>query len=115
MATYIVYDDEKYYMNRWRYQCFKCDSILETWNCNCKCGLIIIKNGQRTWPYIPVHDVSIWKTQTGKFLPQRILDDYFLSRKSNHTSTDTETSTSTSRGTNTWGINVQDGERGKSS
>lgn len=115
MASYIVYDKEKYFMKRWRYQCFKCDSVLETWNCSCKCGLVIIRNGQRTWPYIPVHDVSIWKTDSGKVLHQAILDEYFLRRETNHTSTDTETSTSTSRCSDTRGIDVKDSEGGKCS
>lgn len=96
MGTYILFDNEKYFMSRWRYQCFKCDGILETWNCSCKCGLIIIKNGQRTWPYIPVNDISIWKTESGKILNQPILDHYFLSRKAYQASTNTEPCTGTS-------------------
>lgn len=115
MGSYILFENEKYFMHRWRYQCFKCDSILETWNCCCKCGLIIIKNGQRTWPYIPVHDISIWKSQSGKVLHQSIVDQYFLRRESDHSCTDTETCTGTSGGSNTGGINVEDGEGSKCS
>lgn len=94
--SWINYNGEKYMMQQWRIQCLKCNSVLQSWDCRCNCGLVIIKNGSRTWPYFPTQDVSIWKSPTGKILPQRVLDHYFLSREADKTSTDTETSTSTS-------------------
>lgn len=93
---WIVYNQEEYRMEQWRVQCFNCESILETWNGCCKCGLIIVKEGRKTWPFAPTKDVSIWKSPTGKILPQNVLDHYFLSRKTDKTRADTETSTSTS-------------------
>jgi hypothetical protein len=99
--AYILHNDEKYVMKKWRIQCLKCSDILQTWDCTCFCGLIFIENGQRKWPYFPVKDVSIWTTTTGKILPQPILDHYFnLSRETNKASTNTETSTRASRSTN---------------
>lgn len=97
--AWINYNNEKYGMEIWRVQCLNCDDILQTWNCSCKCRLVVVKEGQRTWPYPPVKDVSIWKSPSGKILPQRVLDVYFLSRESDKTSTDTKPSTSTSRST----------------
>lgn len=97
--AWINYNSEKYSMTHWRVQCLNCDYILQTWNCSCKCGLVVVKEGQRVWPYPPIKDVSIWTSPSGKILPQNVLDTYFLSRESNKTSTNTETSTSTSRST----------------
>ena len=96
---WINYNDEKYTMNQWKVQCLNCDYTLQTWNCVCNCGLVVIKKGCRVWPYPPVKDVSIWSSSTGKILPQRVLDSYFLSRESNKSSTDTEPSTSSSGST----------------
>lgn len=115
MATYIPYQNERYFMNRWRIQCFKCDSILETLDCCCQCGLIIVKNGRQTWPYIPTRDVSIWKTLSGTVLHQSVVDRYFLSRETDHSGADTKAGARASRSTDTGGIDVKDSERGESS
>lgn len=115
MTTYIPYENERYYMNKWRIQCFNCDSILETFDCNCKCGSIIVKNGRQTWPYIPTRDVSIWITPSGTTLPQSVVDRYFLSREANHSRTNTKAGTSASGSTNAGGIDIKDGKGGKSS
>ena len=93
--AWITHNYENYKLETWKVQCLKCDDILQGWDGSCNCGLIIVKDGRRVWPYFPVKDVSIWKSATGKVLPQSVVDHYFL-RKSNKTSTDTETSTSTS-------------------
>jgi hypothetical protein len=94
--SWINYNGEKYMMKQWRIQCLKCDTVLQSWDCYCKCGLVIIKNGQRTWPYFPVRDISVWTNSNGYILPQSVLDHYFLSRETDKTSTNTETGTSTS-------------------
>jgi hypothetical protein len=96
---WITYNEEQYSMVEWRVQCLNCDSILQRWNGICSCGLVVVKDGNRVWPYPPVRDVSVWKSPTGRILPQRVLDSYYLSRESDKTSTNTETSTSSSRGT----------------
>ncbi len=98
--AWINYNDERFTLAHWRIQCLKCEDILQTWDCSCSCGLIIVRNGQKTWPMFPTRDVSIWKSRKGTVLPQHILDKYFrLGRESNKTSTNTETGTSTSRRT----------------
>ncbi len=97
---FIEYNGEKYFLAIWRVQCLKCDSVVQTWNGRCRCGLVIVKEGRKTWPYFPTEDVSIWKSRTGKILPQHVLDHHYLSRKAYKTSTNTETSTSTSRSSN---------------
>lgn len=93
--AWIDYNGEKYTMKHWKVQCLNCDYTLQTWNCVCSCGLVVIKEGQRVWPYPPVKDVSLWSSPSGKTLPQRVLDN-FLSREANKTSTNTKTSTGTS-------------------
>lgn len=93
--AWINYSNEKYFLKHWRNQCLKCDSVLETWDCVCSCGLVIIKNGQRTWPFFPTRDVSVWKSDSGNVLPQFVLDHYFLSREANKTSANTKASAST--------------------
>ena len=94
--AWIDYNGEKYTMAIWRIQCSNCSSVVQTWNGSCNCGIVKVKDGQRTWPYYPAEDVSIWKSPTGKVLPQRVLDTYFLRREANKTSTDTEPGTGSS-------------------
>ena len=81
----IDYNGEKYTMAIWRVQCSSCNSVVRTWNGTCNCGIVRVKEGRPTWPYFPTEDVSIWKSSSGKILPQRVLDKYFLSRKANKT------------------------------
>ncbi len=92
--SWINFSGDKYHFSIYRIQCLNCSSIVQGFEDSCSCGMILLKNGQRTWPYFPVRDVSLWKTRQGKVLPQPILDHYFnLRRESNKTSTNTETST----------------------
>lgn len=84
-------------MTQWRIQCLNCSYIVQGFEDVCYCSRVLLRNGQRTWPYFPIRDVSIWKTSTGKVLPQSIVDYYFnLSREPNKTSTNTKTRTLTS-------------------
>lgn len=92
--SWINFNGKQYSLSTYRIQCLNCSSIVQGFDDVCNCGLILLKNGQRTWPYFPVRNVSIWKTSKGNVLPQHVLDHYFnLSRKANKTSTNTETST----------------------
>jgi len=95
--AWIQYKNEKYMMHLRKLECLSCNSIVQGFDVVCGCSRVIIRNGQRTWPYFPVKDVSIWKSESGNLLPQEVLDYYFnLRRETNKTSTNTETSTSTS-------------------
>lgn len=95
--AWISYNDEKYIMTLRKLQCLNCHSVIQGLDGVCSCSQVIVKNGQRTWPYFPVKDVSIWKSSNGNVLPQKILDYYFnLRRETNKTSTDTEPGTRTS-------------------
>jgi hypothetical protein len=64
-------------MRQWKIQCLNCDSTLQSWDCSCDCGMVIVKNGQRTWPFFPVRNISLWTSPTGKVLPQHIVDHHF--------------------------------------
>ena len=98
--AWISYNDEKYIMVLRKLQCLNCGYEVQGLDGFCSCGCVIIRNGQLNWPYFPVKDVSIWKCNTGKVLPQEVLDHYFnLRREANKSGTDTKTSTSTSRST----------------
>lgn len=98
--AWIEHKNEKYIMTLRKLQCLNCGSIVQGLDGVCNCSRVILNSGQRTWPYFPVKDVSIWKSTNGNILPQEVLDSYFnLRRETNKTGTDTETSTSTSRST----------------
>jgi hypothetical protein len=98
--AWINYNNEKYTMHIHKLQCLNCSFIIQGFDVVCDCNRVIIRNGQRTWPYFPVKDVSIWKSESGNVLPQEVLDHYFnLRREPDKTGTDTKTSTRTSRST----------------
>jgi hypothetical protein len=94
--AWINYDGQKYTLEKWRLQCLNCHDVVQTWSGNCDCRLIVIQNGRRTYPYFPVHDVSIWLSKSGSVLPQSIVNKYFNLREPNKTSANTKPSTSTS-------------------
>lgn len=95
--AWINHAGEKYKLHHWKLQCLNCHDVVQTWNGNCLCGLVLVKEGRRSWPYFPVHDVSIWMSPSGAVLPQSVVDHFFnLRREPDKTGTDTETSTSTS-------------------
>lgn len=92
--SWIKFNGHIYQFSTYRIQCLNCSSIVQGFDDNCNCGLVVLKNGQRTWPFFPVKNVSIWKTFKGDILPQYVLDHYYnLSRETDKTGTYTETST----------------------
>ena len=92
--SWINFNGKRYSPFNYRIQCLSCSSIVQGFDDSCNCGLILLKNGQRTWPCFPVRNVSIWKSSKGDVLPQHVLDHYFnLSRETNETRTYTETCT----------------------
>lgn len=89
----ISFDDEIYILNTLRYQCLKCDQIVEKLFGSCKCGNLMIQRGQRKG-FHTVRDVSVWKSKSGKVLPQFILDRHFnLRGESDESGTHTESGT----------------------
>jgi len=72
----IYYNDDVYTLFKPRYQCLSCDQIVEQLFGTCKCGKVMIQRGNRK-DMSDTRDVSIWKSKSGKILPQRELDRYY--------------------------------------
>jgi len=94
----IGYKNEIYSLYVYRLQCIHCKTVADTLlRHRCRCGKVILDNGKFIGDPGTYKDVSIWVSSSGAILPQKILDEYFLSREANKTSANTKASTSTSR------------------
>ena len=94
----IGYNKEIYSIYVYRLQCNHCKTVADTLlKYGCSCGKVRLENGKYIGDPGIYKDVSIWVSDKGSILPQKVLDKYFLSRETNKTSTDTKTSTSASR------------------
>lgn len=71
----IRYNDETYWFTKWRIQCLGCSRTLSSGTC--ACGLHTIKNGQVYGNPLDRKDASLWMSNSGKTLPQEIVDQYF--------------------------------------
>ena len=74
--TTIHYNDDTYTLFKPRYQCLICNDVVEKLFSRCLCGKIIIQRGERK-DMNDARDVSIWRSKSGRILPQHELDRWY--------------------------------------